>query len=169
MAEPPNPFQAPPKVPLKRSRIYVLVALAVLLIVGSWFMTNQKDSETIIVTFPSGKQLEAEVADTPEKLLFGLAFREGLPPDSGMLYIFETSDLHRVRTKAFKFPVDMIWADESRHVVYLVEGAEPCPQDPCPLYGPPPEKVRYLIQTEAGFVKQEGVTPGMELKFALRM
>jgi uncharacterized membrane protein (UPF0127 family) len=154
---------------LKRSRIYVLVALAVLLIVGSWFMTNQKDSETIIVTFPSGKQLEAEVADTPEKLLFGLAFREGLPPDSGMLYIFETSDLHRVRTKAFKFPVDMIWADESRHVVYLVEGAEPCPQDPCPLYGPPPEKVRYLIQTEAGFVKQEGVTPGMELKFALRM
>ncbi|MBM4123231.1 MAG: DUF192 domain-containing protein [Nitrospira sp.] len=169
MAESPNSLKTPSKTPLKRSRIYVLIALALLLVVGSWIMTNQKDSETIIVTFPSGKQLETEVADTPEKLLFGLAFREGLPPDSGMLYIFETSDLHRVRTKAFKFPVDMIWADESRRVVYLVEGAEPCPQDPCPLYGPPPEKIRYLIQTLAGFVEQEGIVPGMELKFTLRL
>lgn len=165
MAESPTPSKAPPK----HSRVYVLIALAFLLITGSWFMTNQKDSDTIIVTFPSGKQLETEVADTPEKLLFGLAFREGLPPDSGMLYIFETSDRHRVRTKGFTFPVDMIWADESRHVVDLVEGAEPCPQDPCPLYGPPPEKARYLIQTIAGFVKQEGIVRGMELKFTLRL
>src|SRR5574341_281171 len=140
MTETTVPSQSPPK----RSRIYLLIAVALLLVVGSWLLTNQKDSETIIVTFPSGKQLDAEVADTPEKLLFGLAFREGLPPDSGMLYIFETSDRHRVRTKGFRFPVDMVWADESRHVVYLVEGAEPCQQDPCPLYGPPPEKVRYL-------------------------
>ncbi len=165
MAELPTPSKSPPK----RGRVYVLIALAFLLIMGSWFMTSQKDSDTIIVTFPSGKQLEAEVADTPEKILFGLAFREGLPPDSGMLYIFETSDLHRVRTKGFTFPVDMIWADESRHVVDLVEGAEPCPRDPCPLYGPPPEKVRYLIQTAAGFVKQEGIVRGMELKFTLRL
>ena len=30
-------------------------------------MTNQKDFETIIVTFPNGKKIETEVADTPEK------------------------------------------------------------------------------------------------------
>lgn len=153
----------------KRSRIYVLMALALLLIVGSWLLTQQKEGATIIVTFPGGKQIETEVADTPEKLLFGLAFREALPPDWGMLYIFESSGRHRLRTKGFTFPVDMVWADESRHVVYVVEGAAPCPQDPCPVFGPPPEDVRYVIQTAAGFVKQEGVTPGMELKFTLRL
>jgi uncharacterized membrane protein (UPF0127 family) len=147
----------------------MLVLLAALLLTGSWFLTSQKESETIIVTFPSGRQIETEVADTPERLLFGLAFREALPRDAGMLYIFDTSDRHRIRTKAFKFPVDIIWADESRHVVHLVRGAEPCPQDPCPVYGPPPENARYIIQTAAGFLGEERLEPGMELKFTLRL
>jgi uncharacterized membrane protein (UPF0127 family) len=86
-----------------------------------------------------------------------------------MLYIFETSDRHRLRTKGFKIPVDMIWVDASRHVVHLVESADPCPQDPCPWYGPPPGKARYVIQTAAGFLKRERLVPGAELKFTLRL
>jgi uncharacterized protein len=153
----------------KRGRVYVLIALAFLLISGTVFMSNPKDTDVIIVTFPTGKQLEAEVADTPEKMLFGLAFRDGLPPDSAMLYIYETSDRHRVRTKGFKMPVDIIWADESRHVVHIVNSADPCERDPCPFYGPPPENARYVIETHAGFAAGEHVKPGMELKFTLRL
>ena len=124
---------------------------------------------TVVAPDLTDEEIDAEVADTPEKLLFGLAFRDGLPPNSGMLYIFETSDRHRLRTKGFKIPVDMIWVDESRHVVHLVESADPCPQDPCPWYGPPSEKARYVIQTEAGFLKRERLVPGTELKFTLRL
>jgi len=160
-----TPSTSPPK----RSRAFILVVLSLLLLSGSWFLVNRKDEATIVVTFPSGRQIETEVADTPEKQLFGLAFREGLPPDSGMLYIFEASDRHRVGTKGYKIPVDLIWADESRHVVHVVEGAGPCPQDPCPLYGPPPENARYILQTRTGVIKQERVVAGVELKFALRL
>ena len=159
----------PSKSSTTHSRVVVLLGLSLVLIVGSLFLTNWKATDTIIVTFPSGKEIDAEVADTPEKLLFGLAFREGLPPDSGMLYIFETSDRHRLRTKGFKIPVDMIWVDASRHVVHLVESADPCPQDPCPWYGPPPGEARYVIQTAAGFLKRERLVPGAELKFTLRL
>lgn len=147
----------------------VLIVLALGLLAASWFLTGPKEADTIIVTFPSGAHIEAEVADTPEKLLFGLAFRESLPPDTGMLYIFETSDRHRIRTKGFKFPVDVIWADESRHVVHLVPHAAPCDKDPCPAYGPPPEKARYVIETEAGFIERERLTTGAELKFTLKL
>ncbi len=153
----------------KTSRAIILIALAVLLVLGSWFLAGPTPTEVIVVIFPNGTQIEAEVADTPEALLFGLAFREELPPNSGMLYIFEQSDRHRVKTLGFQFPVDMIWADESRHVVHLIEDAEPCPSAPCPVYGPPPENARYLIQTGAGFIRQEHLTPGIELSFALRM
>jgi len=153
----------------KRTRVILLIILALGLITASWFLTDQPETHTILVTFPSGTVLDAEVADTPEKLLFGLAFREELPPRTGMLYIFETTDRHRVKTRAFRMPVDMIWADESRHVVDVIEGAPPCPQDPCPYYGPPPEKVRYLIQAAAGFARQEHLVPGAELKFTLRL
>ncbi|HZS11761.1 MAG TPA: DUF192 domain-containing protein [Nitrospirales bacterium] len=157
------------KSPANRSRVLVLIVVSIALVGGSVFLMNPGGSDTILVAFPSGAVLETEVADTPEKLLFGLAFRESLPPGSGMLYIFETSDRHRVRTTAFTFPVDIIWVDESHHVVDVHPNAAPCPREPCVAYGPPVENARYVIETAAGFAQQEHVAPGMELKFTLRM
>lgn len=158
----------PPTSAPKRSRVFILLVLTMMLLVGSWFLVNRKDDATIVVTFPSGRQVEMEVADTPEKQFFGLAFREGLRPDAGMLYIFEASARHRVGTKGYLAPVDLIWADESRHVVHLVENAQPCPKDPCPLYGPPPEDARYVLQAGAGLISREAVATGAELRFALK-
>lgn len=146
-----------------------MILLAVLLMSVSLFLVERKESSIIVVAFPSGAEIEAEVADTLEKLLFGLAFRDGLPPNAGMLYIFEENGLHRVRTREYRFPIDILWVDESHHVVHLLEHAEPCSKDPCPLYGPPPEPARYVIQTESGFINKAGVAKGDELKYLLRM
>ncbi len=153
----------------KKKRIINLILLAILLMSISMFLMERKESDIIVVTFPSGAQLEAEVADTPEKLLFGLAFRDELPANSAMLYIFEENGPHRVRTKEYRFPIDIMWVDESHHIVHMVERAEPCAKDPCPLYGPPPEAARYVLQAKAGFLKEAGVLNGDELKYVLRM
>ncbi len=153
----------------RKSRIITLVLLAILLMSLSTFLVQREEAKMIIVTFPTGIELEAEVADTPEKLLFGLAFQEALPPNGGMIYIFEQPGAHRVTTKEYRFPVDLIWIDEQHQVVQLVEKVEPCRKDPCPWYGPPPVAVRYLIQAEAGFIKAKGVMVGDELKYTLRM
>lgn len=153
----------------KKKRITTLVLLAILLISVSLFLVERKESSIIIVTFPNGRELETEVADTPEKLLFGLAFRETLPPNSGMLYIFESTGPHRITTKEYRFAVDVMWIDESHHIVRMMENVPPCQREPCPWYGEGPEPVRYVIQTDAGFIKQIGVTTGMELKYTLRM
>jgi hypothetical protein len=153
----------------KKKRIVTLVLLAILLMSVSLFLVERKESSIIIVTFPNGRELETEVADTPEKLLFGLAFREALPPNSGMLYIFESTGPHRITTKGYRFPVDVMWVDESHHIVRVMENVPPCERDPCPWYGDSPDLVRYVLQTEAGFVKQIGITTGMELKYTLRM
>lgn len=153
----------------RKKRIIMMILLAVLLMSASVFLVERKESSVIVVTFPSGAELEAEVADTPEKLLFGLAFRDALPPNGGMLYIFEENGMHRVTTKEYRFAIDILWVDESHHVVHMLEHAEPCAKDPCPLFGPPPEAVRYVIQTESGFIKKAGVAKNDELKYALRM
>lgn len=146
-----------------------MIVLALLLITASVFLTGQQDPGTLIVTFPSGTEIITDVADTPEKIFFGLAFRDHLPDDRGMVYIFDSSDRHRLTTKGFMVPVDMIWLDESKYVVHTVTGAEPCDQRVCPHYGPPPENARYVVQTVAGFVDKEGVKPGDVLKFTLRL
>ena len=163
-----NPL-TPPTSPPKRHRVIVLIALALLLMTGTLFLTSKPDPGAIIVTFPSGTEIVTEVADTPQKIFIGLAFRESIPENWGMLYIFASSDLHRLHTRGFKVPVDMIWLDESRYVIHLVEHAQPCDQEPCPFFGPPPTNARYVIQAAAGFARGEGLKPGAELKFTLRM
>jgi uncharacterized membrane protein (UPF0127 family) len=63
----------------------------------------------------------------------------------------------------------MMWIDESHHIVGLKENVIPCREDDCPKYSSSPDAVRYAIQTEAGFIKREGITIGLELKYTLRM
>lgn len=147
----------------------MVALLAVLMMSVSMFLVPREEGKTIIIAFPSGIRLEAEVADTPEKLLFGMAFHDALPPDGGMIYIFESTGPHRVTTKAYRFPVDMIWVDESRHIVSIAENVPPCTMDTCPWHGSESSSVRYLIQTEAGFVKRTRIEVGEELKYTLRM
>ena len=153
----------------KKKRIIMMVLLAVLLMSVSVFLVERKESSVIVVTFPNGTAVEAEVADALEKLLFGLAFRDGLPAGGGMLYIFDETGPHSIRTKGYRFPIDVIWVDESHRIVHIVEQVEPCDRDPCRPYGPSPVPARYVIQTESGFVRRAGVAIGDELKYALRL
>jgi uncharacterized protein len=153
----------------KKNRIVMMALLAILLISVSMFLVPREEGKTIIISFPNGAELEAEVADTPEKLLFGMAFHDALPPSGGMIYIFESTGPHRVTTKAYRFPVDMIWVDESRHVVSIAENVPPCKLESCPWHGSESANVRYLIQAGAGFVQQSRVAVGVELKYTLRM
>ena len=150
-----------------KKRIIFLVLMALLLISGALLFNSPGQTQVINVKFPNGTLLKSEVADTPEKLLFGLAFRPVLPEEEAMLYIFGESDLHRVWTKEFQFPVDIIWVDESKIVVHLEKNVPPCSNNPCTWYGPPPNDARYILETNAGFIAREKVAVGNQVKFTL--
>jgi uncharacterized membrane protein (UPF0127 family) len=154
------------------TRFGVLVFLAfALLMAGSYFMSTNQGSESMQVTFPSGARLHVEIADSdrPLMLITGLAFRDALPLDWGMLFIFERSDFHKRNTRQYRFPVDIIWLDDAKRVVLIMEDAKPCLEQTCPEYGPPREKARYVIETHAGFARREALAPGAELRFTLRL
>ena len=154
------------------TRFAILAALAfALLMAGSYFMSPNQDGESFIATFPSGTQLTLEVADNerPLMLISGLAFRDSLASNSGMLFIYDRADFLLRNTQQYRFPVDIIWLDDAKRVLMMVEAATPCVSQNCPTYGPPPEKARYVIETQAGFVRRERLVVGNELRFALRM
>lgn len=155
--------------PTRRHRISLLIGVAILLMSVSLLLTGEKGDETILITFPHDVKLECEVASTPEKLLVGLSFHEPLQPGKAVLSIFESSGRLRQWTKAYRAPVDLIWVDESKRIVHIMEHVPPCEKDPCPRYGPPPSDARYIVQTTAGFVAQQSIVLGMELKFTLVM
>ena len=106
--------------------------------------------------------VQVEVAQKPEELTRGLQLREHLSPDAGMLFIFSYSQKHNFWMKDTKIPLDMIWLDESRRVVYIKHNAPPCVQksctdhpgqqqemEPCPVYTPDQEAM-YVLEINGG-------------------
>ncbi len=150
-----------------KKRILFLLLMALMLISGALLFNSPGQTQVINVKFPSGVILKSEVADTPEKLLFGLAFRPSLPADEAMLYIFGESGPHRIWTKEFRFPVDIIWVDESKFIVHVERNVPPCSDDPCPRYGPPPNDARYILDANAGVIDQANIAVGDQVKFTL--
>jgi len=111
--------------------------------------------------FPSGTKIRLEVADTPQTRQMGLMFRERLPTGTGMLFVFPVSAPHRFWMKNCKFPIDMVWLSKGGQIVYVAQNVQPCKGDPCPDYGPKDQPALYVIETSAGFSKQEQLRVGM--------
>ena len=152
------------------TRLGLLALLALgLLMAGSYFISTNQGLESIVASFPSGVQMRLEVADNPLMLHAGLAFRDSLSPGWGMLFIYEQPGFHRILTRQYRFPVDFVWLDEAKRVIFIVENASACQAENCPSYGPPPEKALYIIATRAGFVQHEHLTVGASLRFALQL
>ena len=74
-----------------------------------------------------------------------------------------------MRTKEYRFPIDILWVDESHDVVHLLNMPNLMRKILAHFYGPPPEPARYVLQTGSGFIKKSGVSKGDELKYVLRM
>src|SRR5439155_12118117 len=103
-------------------RLGVLAALALaLLMVGSYFMSTGQGPDSMVVSFPSGTQMTVEVADSPLLLYTGLAFRDSLPPNWGMLFIYERADFHPRNSRQYGFPVDILCFAEGKLVVRITE------------------------------------------------
>ena len=150
---------------LKKGAFLVLVLVA-MGIAFPLLMGNQ-DVNYFMVELPSGKQILAQVADSPEKQIVGLFFAKELPPDSAMLFIYDDEDSHRIWTKNSHFPLDILWMDRDRRILHLEESVPPCAEDPCPAYGPMEPEALYVMQAAAGFAKANQLEPGMNMVFRL--
>ena len=118
------------------------------------------------LTLPSGKVLQAEVMVSDEDRAMGLMFRPSLPPDRGMVFIFETADFHGIWMKNCKFPIDILWLDEEQTVVHVAESVPPCKADPCPVYNPM-RRASYVIELNAGQARREKAVLGATVRFEL--
>jgi uncharacterized membrane protein (UPF0127 family) len=118
----------------------------------------------IPLTLPSGKVLRVEVASSPETRALGLMYREKLPNDEGMLFLFEEQEFHGFWMKNCKIAIDIVWMDSERRVVHLAERVPPCRRDPCPSYVPM-RQASFVLEMSAGQARREGVQIGARLDF----
>jgi len=106
-----------------------------------------------------------EVAETPQARQMGLMFREKLSHGTGMLFIFPSEAPHRFWMKNCKFPIDIIWLNKGKQIVFVAQNVPPCKVDPCPDYGPKDQSALYVIEASAGTIKKEKLQIGATVRF----
>jgi len=118
------------------------------------------------IRLPSGRQLSAELMLSDEERARGLMFRDTLPRDHAMLFVFEEADFQAFWMKNCRFPIDMVWLDAERRVVHVAESVPPCKRDPCPSYRPL-RRALYVVEMNAGQARREKVRVGAVIEFTL--
>ncbi len=113
------------------------------------------------------KCFQVELAATSETQTQGLMFREHLPPNEGMLFLFAKEARYGFWMKNTYIPLDIIWIDQNKKVVFIKENARPCQQDDC-LIMRPPAKARYALEVNAGAAKDTGLDIGDQLEFFIK-
>jgi uncharacterized membrane protein (UPF0127 family) len=101
-----------------------------------------------------------------EDRAMGLMFRPSLAPDRGMLFIFDSLDFHGIWMKNCKFPIDIVWLDDQKKIVYVHEGAPPCTREPCGVYSPL-RRAAYVLEIGSGQARHEKAVVGAVVTFTL--
>jgi uncharacterized membrane protein (UPF0127 family) len=104
-----------------------------------------------------------EVVETNEEKARGLSNRESINSDAGMLFVFEKPSVENCFwMKDMRFSIDMVWLNEQKEVVTVVENVSPgtYPAEFCPS-----EPAKYGLEVRAGRANQTVMTLDTKLRF----
>lgn len=143
---------------------------SMLLLVGSGCADRISEPEPIEVDYPAvitqGRGvIEVEVVSEPMRRARGLMFRSFLAEDRGMLFVFPVSAVETFWMKNTLIPLDMIWMDEGKSIIWIERDVPPCEVDPCPSYGPVDQETRFVLELSAGGADRYGLDTGQRLEF----
>ena len=113
-----------------------------------------------------GKSFAVEIADTREKQALGLMFRDEMPADKGMLFIFPNEAPRSFWMKNTRIPLDIMYFDKDLNMVSISADTQPCRVSRCPSY-PSIAPAMYVLELNAGTASELGVGPGDRLTIEL--
>jgi uncharacterized protein len=124
------------------------------------------DSRLIPIQTPSGVAIQAEIADTPQKRATGLMYRDHLKKDHGMLFVFSEPQAWTFWMKNTKIPLDLIWMDAKKRVIYIERNVPICTRtdDSCPQYRPNDDAL-FVLEIAGGTVDGYKIENGSKLQF----
>lgn len=150
--------------------MYKFVFILALVILGAfaflWYQNdfkNQSNKEYINLTL-NNEDVEAEIVRSIQAKILGLSGRDGLAPNTGMLFVFTETHNPEIWMKDMKFAIDIIFISKEGTVVAVFENATP------ESYFEKPPKIfktlegsRYVLEVPAGTVQDARLRVGMTI------
>jgi uncharacterized protein len=118
---------------------------------------------TIQAQIGSGK-FNVWVANTEPQLIQGLSGITKLPTDGGLFMDFKTDDTWGIWMKDMRIPLDIVWLDKDKKVVYIIQNAQP--ETPVKTVYRPSQPARYVLELPAGSVRQAAIQTGITVKIS---
>ncbi|SAI55684.1 exported protein [Bordetella ansorpii] len=102
--------------------------------------------------------IQAEVADTEEERRIGLMFRETLPGNEGMLFVFNAPDVQCFWMRNTRVPLSTAFISDDGTIVNIEDMA---PQTDTPHCSRKP--VRYVLEMAQGWFAERGLKANVKV------
>ncbi len=106
--------------------------------------------------------LKVVVFDTPGERELGLMHAKNLPEGAGALFVFERERVVDFWMKNVTFPVDMLFFDKAKRLIYKLEAVQPCLAERCSSVSI--GGVMYVVEVSSDNVDYKKVSVGSLLK-----
>jgi len=152
----------------KKNLFSFFILIIVSVFVLFCFFSHKNVSESVLNTeninfVKIGEQkIKVEIAFTPENQEKGLSGREKIGENEGMLFVFENSSKHFFWMKDMNFPIDIIWINEEKKIVFLKENVSP---DTFPETFSSEKDSKYVLEVMAGFSQKNNLEEGETVQF----
>jgi uncharacterized protein len=123
-----------------------------------------KSDIKMIPLFIGKVKFTVELADTQEKWVTGLMYRENLGDNFGMLFVSDYDEYHSFWMKNCKIHLDIIFLDANKQVINIHANVPPCQVEPCESY-PSLQPARYVLELRGNRAKEINLKPGDTISF----
>src|ERR1700724_1076074 len=107
----------------------------------------------------SNKPVTAEIADTPQASENGLMFRDSLPEDHGMLFIFEQPKKASFWMKNTKIPLSIAFIDSAGKILEI-KSMNPLDETVVPSGS---DQVAYALEVNQGWFARHAISSGSKI------
>jgi uncharacterized membrane protein (UPF0127 family) len=109
------------------------------------------------------RTIDVEVADTDSSRQRGLMERETIPPDTGMLFVFDRPDTGGFWMMNTPHPLDIQFYGPDSTLLNVAENTTPFSTETLPPAGP----AQFVVEVPAGYTRRLGLVPGDRITWSL--
>jgi uncharacterized membrane protein (UPF0127 family) len=141
------------------------IAFSIFMILVIAIMIMPKTPKVILTNAQNQEiKVNVELAKTRQEQIQGLMYREHLPEDGGMLFVYNNERKWSFWMKNTLIPLDLIYINSDFEVVDIKHNFEPCKTILCPSHTPLSE-AQYILEVNADFAKQNNINIGDKVYF----
>ncbi len=115
----------------------------------------------------NGQKIKVELAETVQEQREGLMYREELPENEGMLFVYAPGAAPNFWMKNTLIPLDMLFISSDKTINKIHTNVPPCPPEwgnDCPNYGSNAQS-QYVLEVNAGYTEKHGIEVGDLVEF----